>query len=103
MENLCRAERDGTGAALIDEMAERAVPVTDAVDALLDSIAEDAAVLACTSQVAHAKVISRTGSSATGQLAVHAAVQARGASDDETLKEVVDWLVVETNSRVDRT
>ncbi|MDP4027189.1 YbdK family carboxylate-amine ligase [Methylobacterium sp. NEAU 140] len=45
MENLWRAERDGTGASLIDEAAERTVTVVEAVDVLLDLVAEDAAAL----------------------------------------------------------
>ena len=103
MENLWRAERHGTGASLIDETAERAVPVIDAVDALLDLIAEDAAALGCTSQVAHAKVIVRTGSSAAGQLAAYAAALDGGASDGAALKAVIDWLVAETSRGFDRT
>lgn len=102
MENLWRAERDGTGASLIDATAERAVPVAEAVDALLDLIAEDAAALGCTSQVAHAKVIVRTGSSAAGQLAAHAAARDSGASDAVALKAVIDWLAATTSSGVGR-
>ena len=101
MENLWRAERDGTGVSLIDETAEQAIPLTNAVDALLDLIAEDAAALGCTSQVAHAKVIVRIGSSATGQLAAYAAAKDRGATDDVALKAVVDWLAAETNNSGD--
>ncbi len=96
MENLWRAERDGTGASLIDETAGRAVPVTDALDALLDLIAEDAAALGCTAQVAHAAVIARNGSSAAGQLAAYAAARDGGASEGAALKAVIDWLARET-------
>jgi glutamate---cysteine ligase / carboxylate-amine ligase len=103
MENLWRAERDGTGASLIDEVTERTIPMTKAVDALLDLIAEDAAALGCTSQVADAKVIVRTGSSAAGQLAAYAAALESGASDDAALKAVIDWLAAETSHGVDRT
>lgn len=100
MENLWRAERDGTGASLIDETTEQAVPVIEAVDALLDLVAEDAAALGCTSQVAQAKVIARNGSSATGQLAAYSAAIDSGASDDAALKAVIDWLVVETGDGI---
>jgi glutamate---cysteine ligase / carboxylate-amine ligase len=96
MENLWRAERDGIGASLIDETAERAVPVIEAVDVLLDLIAEDAAALGCTSQVAHAKVIARNGSSAAGQLVVYEAALGRGAKIEKGLRDVVDWLTKET-------
>ena len=98
MENLWRAERDGTGATLIDETTQQAVPVLEAVDALLDLIAEDAAALGCTSQVAHAKVIARTGSSAAGQLAAYEAIVDGGGSDSAALKGVVDWLATETST-----
>jgi carboxylate-amine ligase len=73
-------ERDGMGASLIDGRAEQAVPVVDAVDALLNLIAEDAAPLSCSSQVAHAKVIVRPGSGAADQLAGHAAALERGGA-----------------------
>ena len=96
MENLWRAERDGTGASLIDETAGRAVPLTDALDALLDLIAEDAAALGCTAQVAHAAVIARNGSSAVGQLAAYATARDGGASEGAALKAVIDWLARET-------
>ena len=96
MENLWRAERDGTGASLIDETAERAVSVTEALDALLDLIAEDAAALGCTAQVAHATVIARNGSSAAGQLAAYTAARDGGASEGAALKAVIDWLARET-------
>jgi len=99
MENLWRAERDGTGASLIDETAERAVSVTDALDALLDLIAEDAAALGCTAQVAHATVIARNGSSAAGQLAAYTAALDGGASEGVALKAVIDWLARETAPR----
>ncbi|MCJ2070917.1 carboxylate-amine ligase [Methylobacterium sp. J-030] len=97
MENLWRAERNGTGASLIDEASERAVPVAEAVDALLDLIAEDAAALGCTSQIAHAKVIAHTGSSAAHQLSAYAAAIDRGATDGTALKAVIDWLAGETS------
>lgn len=101
MENLWRAERDGTGATLIDEAGERVVPMTESIDALLDLIAEDAAALGCTSQVAHAKVIVCNGSSATNQLAVYAASIGSGANEDAALKAVIDWLAEETSSAAD--
>lgn len=97
MENLWRAERDGTGACLIDEAAGRAVPVAEAIDALLDLIAEDAAALGCTAQVAQAKVIAHTGSSAANQLSAYAAAVDGGARHDAALKAVVDWLAQTTS------
>ena len=98
MENLWRAERDGTHATLIDETAERSVSVSDAIDALLDLIAEDAAALGCASQVAHAKVIARTGSSAVGQLAVYENAIRSGSGEGAALRAVIDWLAGETGT-----
>ncbi|MCJ2059604.1 carboxylate-amine ligase [Methylobacterium sp. J-048] len=98
MENLWRAERDGTGASLIDETAERVVPVQEAVDALLDLIADDAAALGCAAQVAHAKIIARNGSSAAGQLAAYETVIDAGAGESAALRAVVDWLARETSA-----
>ena len=96
MENLWRAQRYGVGATLIDEASARAVPVAEAVDALLDLVAEDAAVLGCAAQVAHAKVIVRHGTSAVGQLGAYEAAFESGEGEAAALRGVVDWLAAET-------
>lgn len=101
-ENLWRVECDGTGASLIDGRVERAVPVADAVDAPLHLIAENAAPLGCSSQVAHAEVVVRTGSIASGQIAARAAALGSGASNGAALKSVTDRLAAEPSRRFDR-
>ncbi|WP_336487599.1 carboxylate-amine ligase [Methylobacterium nigriterrae] len=95
-ENLWRAEREGVRASLIDEARGVAVPVPEAVDALLNLVAEDAAALGCAAEVANAKVIARNGSSADQQVGIFDAALARGARHADALRAVVDWLARET-------
>ena len=96
MENLWRAQRYGVGATLIDEAGARAVPVAEAIDRLLDLVAEDAAALGCAAQVAHAKLIVRGGTSAVGQLGAYEAAFESGEGEAGALRSVVDWLAAET-------
>ncbi|WP_375465585.1 carboxylate-amine ligase [uncultured Methylobacterium sp.] len=97
-ENLWRAQRNGVGAALIDEALEVALPFAEALEALLALIAEDAAALGCTAEVAHARTIAAQGTSADGQVAAFEAAREAGLTDRQALDKVVDWLA-ETSRR----
>ena len=96
MANLWRAERDGTKGSLIDEATESLVPLPEAVAALLDLIAEDAAALGCTAECARARTIAREGSSADQQIAVFEAALQGGATERAALNGVIDWLAAAT-------
>ncbi|WP_375464930.1 carboxylate-amine ligase [uncultured Methylobacterium sp.] len=96
MENLWRAERDGVRAELIDEAAERAVPVAEVVAGLLDRIAEDAEALGCRAQVEHARAIAAGGTSADRQITVFEAAGRAGSTERAALAAVVDALAAET-------
>jgi glutamate---cysteine ligase / carboxylate-amine ligase len=96
LENLWRAERDGVHAELIDEARERAVPLAEAVEALVAETGEDAEALACAGHCAHARTIAAEGSSADRQLAAFAAARRSGMRERDALSAVVDQLARET-------
>ena len=91
-ENLWRTQRSGVGAELIDESREAALPFADALEAVLDLVAEDAAALGCTAEVAHARTIATEGTSADGQIAAFEAAREDGLNNRQALDAVVDWL-----------
>jgi carboxylate-amine ligase len=63
---------------------------------LLDLVWEDAELLGCSEELATAQMILRTGTSADGQLAVYEERIAAGATADEAIHAVVDWLADRT-------
>ena len=95
-ENLWRTQRSGVGAELIDEAREAALPFADALEAVLDLVAEDAAALGCAAEVAQARTIAAQGTSADGQIAVFEAARESGLSGRQALDKVVEWLAETT-------
>ena len=91
-ENLWRAQRSGTDAELIDEADEEAHPFAQALDRLLDLIAEDADALGCTAETEHARTILSQGTSAERQIAVFEGTKSGDTSNRQALDAVVDWL-----------
>jgi carboxylate-amine ligase len=91
-ENLWRAQRDGTRAELIDEAKGDAVPFAEFLDATLALVAEDAEALGCTAEVGATRRIASEGSSADQQATVFAKARQGGASEQEALGAVVEWL-----------
>lgn len=96
-ENLWRAQRDGIQASLIDEQRAEAIPLKEHLDAVLDSIAEDAEILGCKPEIESARQIATTGTSADRQLAIFAESRGRSQSIDEASAAVVDWLAGATS------
>lgn len=95
-ENKWRAQRYGIHGTLVDLNTGEAKPVADLVTELLDLVWEDAELLGCGEQVAAAQMILQTGTSADRQLAVYEARLAAGASQEEAIHAVVDWLADST-------
>lgn len=91
-ENLWRAQRDGVRAELIDEARGNAVPFAQALDSVLDLIAEDAQVLGCERDVARARAIVAEGTSADRQIAAADAARAEGRDERTALAAAVDWI-----------
>ena len=97
-ENLWRAQRSGTEAELIDEVAEEAFPFAQALDTLLSLIAEDAGALGCEAEVADARRILAEGTSAERQIAAFEAARGGETSNRQALDAVVDWLAETTRA-----
>lgn len=98
-ENRWRAQRYGIAGTLFDFGKGELVPFSALLDELIALVAEDADALSCPGEVAHAKTILTTGTSADRQLAVYASALSRGADARAALEAVVDWLIVETTRR----
>ncbi|MDR7036131.1 carboxylate-amine ligase [Methylobacterium sp. BE186] len=92
MENLWRVERDGVAATLIDERSLRAIPLSQALDEILDLTEEDAAILGCRAECEHARRIAREGSSADRQVSIYEAALSEGRPERDALAAVIDWL-----------
>jgi carboxylate-amine ligase len=72
------------------------VPYPQLIEELLEIIRPDAEALGCLAEVQHARQIVARGTSAHRQERVYEQARARGASEREALRAVVDWLVEET-------
>ena len=95
-ENRWRAQRYGFDQGLVDFGKGEVVPFAQLLDELIDLTAPEAQRLGAEAEIAATRDILARGTSAHRQLAVFAAARARGADKTEALREVVDWLIVET-------
>ena len=95
-ENRWRAMRYSTDQGLIDLGRGRIIPFAQLMEELLELIHEDAEALGCVSEIEHVRHILAHGTSAHRQLRVHARALEGGASEQEALCEVVDYLIAET-------
>ena len=95
-ENRWRAQRYGIDEGMIDFGRGEMVDFPELLGELMDMVSEDAQALGCTDELAHLTTILETGTSAHEQCAVYEAAKGVGASDEDALKSVVDWLVSTT-------
>jgi carboxylate-amine ligase len=95
-ENRWRAMRYGKDEGLLDLAKGALVPVPELIEEILELIAEDAQALDCTAEVAHAREILTRGTSAHRQVQAYERARQAGASEQEALREVVDFLIEET-------
>jgi carboxylate-amine ligase len=95
-ENRWRAMRYSYDAGLLDLGRQRVVPFAELLEEMLALVAEDAAVLGCSAEIARLPDILARGTSAHRQLQVYERALADGGSQDEALRAVVNWLVTET-------
>jgi carboxylate-amine ligase len=91
-ENLWRAQRDGARAEFIDEAKEDALPFAEYLDATLGLVAEDAEALGCTAELGATRRIVSEGTSADLQATAFARARQGGATEQEALGTVVEWL-----------
>ena len=95
-ENRWRAQRYGLDEGLVDFGKGEVVPVADLVEEIIALTREDAEAFGCVAEVEHAREIIRRGTSAHRQLGIFREAVVAGASRDEALQAVVDWLIEET-------
>jgi carboxylate-amine ligase len=95
-ENRWRAMRYSYDAGLLDLGQQRVVPFRELLDEMLALVAEDAAALGCSAEVARIPEILARGTSAHRQLQVYDKALGAGATPEEALGAVVSWLVTET-------
>lgn len=92
-ENKWRAQRYGIHGSFVDLAQQRAVSVRDAIEGLVNLVAEDAQALDCLDEVLHVRTIAEQGTSADVQLAVYQEAQHRTGNRAEAFKAVKSWLV----------
>ncbi|MGI9232210.1 MAG: carboxylate-amine ligase [Woeseiaceae bacterium] len=95
-ENRWRAMRYSYDEGLIDLAKGSVVPFEDLLDELLSLVAEDARALGCVNELAGVRNILTRGTSAHRQLKDFELERAGGASVEDSLKSVVDTLIVDT-------
>ncbi len=95
-ENRWRAQRYGLDEGLVDFGKGEIVPVADLLEEIIALVGEDAEAFGCVEEVEHAREIVRRGTSAHRQLAIYRDVLAAGATREDALRAVVDWLIEET-------
>lgn len=95
-ENVWRAQRYGISESLIDFGKSELVPYPQLVEEIIHLVRKDAKMLDCEDELAHARTILDRGTSADSQLRIYHSALADGATQDEALVKVVDWLIAET-------
>ena len=95
-ENLWRAQRYGIREGLIDFGRGTIVPYADLYDELLELVREDAEIFGCVEELEHGRTILARGTSSDQQVAIYRNAVTGGASPEEALRLVVDFLVAET-------
>lgn len=91
-ENKWRAQRYGVHGSFVDRRAREAVPVAQAVEALIDQLTDDADALGGRAELEHLRTIVRGGTSADIQIALYQEAAHRIGNRAEALKAVNSWL-----------
>ena len=95
-ENRWRAMRYSFDEGLIDLARGKVVPFAELMDELCSLVAEDARALGCEAEIKGIHDILTRGTSAHRQLKTYELERASGASDEDSLKSVVDTLIADT-------
>ena len=96
-ENRWRAQRYGGTQGLIDFGLGKIIPYAELIEELITLTAEDQQHLKCEQEVTHARQILKRGTSAENQLHHYHQAKNNGATEEEALHAVVDWLIRETH------
>lgn len=100
-ENRWRAMRYGCDEQLLDLARGDLVDFPVLLDELIELVRPDAEAFGCVREIEHAREIVRRGTSAQRQLRIYTGARARGATDLEALRAVVEWLRTETAAGLD--
>jgi glutamate---cysteine ligase / carboxylate-amine ligase len=95
-ENRWRAMRYSYDAGLLDLGRQRIVPFAELLDEIVSLLHDDAVALGCVAELEGLREIQVRGTSAHRQLRTYEDALRDGASAQEALERVVDWLVEET-------
>jgi carboxylate-amine ligase len=95
-ENIWRAQRYGIEGSLMDFGRGVLVPFADLVEELIEMVTPDAEELGCVPHIERARDIVKQGTSADRQIQVVKAALAEGATNDEALRKLVQYLISDT-------
>ena len=95
-ENRWRAQRYGIDEGMVDFGRGEIVPFPRLMDELLELVREDAEHFGCVAEVEHARTILERGTSSHMQAAAYREALRSGATAEEALRAVVDFLVEAT-------
>jgi glutamate---cysteine ligase / carboxylate-amine ligase len=99
-ENRWRAQRYGSDQGLVDFGRSAIVSYAELLEEILTLVDQDARRFGCLAEVTHAREILSRGTSADRQIAAFERALSAGATRDDALAAVVDWLIAETTSGV---
>lgn len=95
-ENRWLAQRYGYDEGLVDFGRGERVSYKDLLDEIIELVREEAEMLGCLAEVERAREIVTNGTSAHHQVTVYHNAKTDGATDQDALVAVVDWLSEET-------
>ncbi len=100
-ENRWRAQRYGVTGSLVDFGKGKIVPYAELLDELLELVREDGEYFDCMKELDHTRTIVQRGTSADNQVSVYEQALKEGASQEDALKAVVEFLVKATRDGLD--
>ena len=92
-ENRWRAQRYGVDRGMVDFGRGEIVPFADLIEELITILGDDSEYFECVAEIEHARTIISRGSSSHQQLETYRQAIDSGASHEEALVRVVDWLI----------
>jgi carboxylate-amine ligase len=95
-ENRWRAMRYSYDAGLLDLGSRRIATFAELIGQVVDLVRDDAIELGCLDDVQRIREIPARGTSAHRQLRLYESALRDGATEQEALEAVVDWLIAET-------
>ena len=97
LENRWRIQRFGNNASIVDPLTLETTNVANELEKLAAILDEDAAALGCRREFEHWRTILDGGTAADRQIAIYDDARAAGTPRLGALRQVMSWLVEETN------